>query len=161
MSEEMRAVVYYAPQDVRNETRPVPTAGAGELRVKVDACAVCGTDLKSYVSGNPRLKAPIVMGHEFTGLIDTVGEGVEGFSVGDRVVMATSISCGECYYCKRGWNNLCVDLAPMGFSYHGGMAEYTVIPARALKNGHVIKVPEASKPNTPRWPSRLAARSTR
>ena len=155
MTEEMRAVVYYAPKDIRTETRPVPVAGDGELRVKIDACAVCGTDLKSYISGNPRLKAPIVMGHEFTGIVDTIGAGVEGpsvedlsvegFAIGDRVVMATSISCGVCYYCKRGWGNLCVDLAPMGFSYHGGMAEYTVIPQRALKNGHVIKVPQGVK----------------
>ena len=145
MTQEMKAVVYYAPKDVRTETRPVPTAGDGELRVKIDACAVCGTDLKSYISGNPRLEAPIVMGHEFTGLVDTVGSGADGFSVGDRVVMATSVSCGQCYYCKRGWSNLCVDVAPMGFSYNGGMAEYTVIPARALENGHAVKVPRHVK----------------
>ena len=60
--------------------------------------------------------------------------------------MATSVSCGECFYCQRGHNNLCVDLAPMGFSYEGGMAEYVVIPERALRNGHVIKVPEGVPP---------------
>ena len=92
--------------------------------------------------GNPRILAPKAMGHEFTGLLDTVGKNVTGFSVGDRVVMATSVSCGECYYCRQGWTNLCVDLAPMGFTYEGGMAEYVTIPARALANGHAIKVPE-------------------
>ena len=137
----MKAVVYYAPGDVRVEEVAVPEAAAGELRVKVVACAVCGTDLKSYKHGNPRIKAPLAMGHEFTGLVDTVGAGAEGFSVGERVVMATSISCGRCRYCRQGWRNLCVDLAPMGFSYPGGMAEYTVIPQRALANGHVVKVP--------------------
>ena len=137
----MKAVVYHAPSDIRVETIPVPSCGDDELRVKVDACAVCGTDLKSYLHGNPRLKAPIAMGHEFTGLVETVGKDTAGFSIGDRVVMATSISCGQCFYCKRGWTNLCVDLAPMGFTYPGGMAEYTVIPSRALQNGHAIKVP--------------------
>jgi L-iditol 2-dehydrogenase len=137
----MKSVVYYGPKDVRVEDRDVPDCGAGEIRVKVDACAVCGTDMKSYLVGNPRLKAPIVMGHEFTGVIDTVGDGVTGFAAGERVVMATSISCGECYYCKKGWRNLCADVTPMGFGYDGGMAEYTVIPARAVVNGHVIKVP--------------------
>jgi L-iditol 2-dehydrogenase len=137
----MKAIVYYAPGDVRVEDAPLPQAAAGELRVKVDACAVCGTDLKSFKHGNPRIKAPLIMGHEFTGLVETVGAGVQGFAVGERVVMATSVSCGCCRYCREGWRNLCVDLAPMGFSYPGGMAEYIVIPACALENGHVVKVP--------------------
>ncbi len=145
MPQAIQAVVYHAPGDIRLESIPMPDCGADELRVKVDACAVCGTDLKAYLYGNPRLKAPIVMGHEFTGLIETVGAEVEGFAIGERIVMATSISCGECYYCRQGWTNLCVDLAPMGFTYPGGMAEYTTIPGRALKNGHVIKVPQSVK----------------
>jgi len=145
MSESMKAVVYHAPGDVRVETVPVPSCGRGELRVAIDACAVCGTDLKAYLHGNPRIKAPMVMGHEFTGLVETVGEGVEGFALGDRIVMATSVSCGECYYCRRGWRNLCADLAPMGFRYPGGMAACTAIPARAVANGHVVKVPEGVK----------------
>ena len=137
----MKEVVYYGPKDVRVESRDEPACGAGEVRVRVDACAVCGTDMKSYLVGNPRLKAPIVMGHEFTGVVDKIGDGVEGLALGDRVVMATSISCGKCCYCERGWLNLCADVAPMGFSYHGGMAGYTTIPARAIANGHVVKVP--------------------
>lgn len=137
----MKAVVYYAPGDLRVEDVPDPRAGPDEIRVKVDACAVCGTDRKSYQHGNPRIKAPLVMGHEFTGLIDTVGPRVEGFAIGERIVMATSISCGRCRYCREGWRNLCLDLAPMGFTYPGGMAEYTVIPGRAIDNGHVVKVP--------------------
>jgi len=141
VTDSMKAVVYHAPADIRVETVAVPSCGRDELRVKIDACAVCGTDLKTYVHGNPRIKAPMVMGHEFTGLVETVGAAVEGFSVGDRIVMATSVSCGECTYCKRGWPNLCADLAPMGFSYPGGMAEYTTIPARAIAGGHVVKVP--------------------
>jgi len=137
----MTAVVYYGPGDIRIEQIPIPDYGENELFVKVDACAVCGTDLKSHRSGNPRIKAPLVMGHEFTGLIEKCGTRIEGFNIGDRVVMATSVSCGECLYCQKGWKNLCVNIAPMGFSYAGGMAEYTVIPERAITNGHVIKVP--------------------
>jgi len=142
MADTMKAVVYYAPKDIRVESVPVPECGPDEIRAKVDGCAVCGTDLKSYLHGNPRIKAPLVMGHEFTGVVETVGGKVEGFAPGERVVMATSVSCGECYYCKRGFRNLCLNVAPMGFSYPGGMAEYVTIPARALEQGHVIKVPE-------------------
>jgi len=159
----MKAIVYHAPGDIRVEDVPAPTCGDDEVLVDVDACAVCGTDLKSQVHGNPRIKAPLTMGHEFTGVVREVGAAVEKgvrtllperpegccaqkgpdpfFRVGDRVVMATSVSCGECYYCRQGWRNLCSDLAPMGFSYPGGMAEQTVIPARALVNGHVVKTP--------------------
>jgi L-iditol 2-dehydrogenase len=137
----MNAVVYYGKGDVRYERTPLPVCGPGELRVKVDACAVCGSDFKTFNNGNPRMKPPIVMGHEFTGAVDTVGAGVGGFAVGDRIVMATSISCGECAYCRRGWNNLCVKLDPMGFSYPGGMAEYVIVPAIAIRNGHAVKVP--------------------
>jgi L-iditol 2-dehydrogenase len=138
----MKSIVYHAPGDIRVEDLPMPSCGDEELLVKVDACAVCGTDLKTQKHGNPRIKAPLTMGHEFTGLVQEVGsQAVGGLAVGDRIVMATSVSCGECFYCQRKWPNLCVDVAPMGFSYPGGMAEYVVIPARALKNGHVIKTP--------------------
>jgi len=141
--ESMKAVVYYGPKDVRVETVPLPQCADSEIRVRVDACAVCGTDLKAYVHGNPRIKPPQIIGHEFTGLVETVGEQVDGLSTGQRVVMATSISCGECFYCARGWPNLCTAVAPMGFAYPGGMAEFVTIPARALQHGHVIKVPES------------------
>ncbi len=139
--ETIKGVVYYAPGDIRVEQVPMPANGVDELLLRVDACAVCGTDLKSMLSGNPRIQAPRVMGHEFTGIIEKVGDSVEGFAVGERVVMATSVSCGDCYYCKKGHHNLCQELAPMGFSYEGGMAEYLVLPERAIRNGHVVKVP--------------------
>ena len=143
----MQAVVYHAPGDIRVEELPTPECGADTLLVKVDACAVCGTDWKSFKHGNPRIKAPLTMGHEFTGLVAQVGRQAEGgFAVGDRIVMATSISCGSCFYCRRRWPNLCVDLAPMGFTFAGGMAEYVVIPALALRNGHVVKTPRDLPP---------------
>jgi L-iditol 2-dehydrogenase len=142
----MKAVVFHAPEDERVEDFPKPECGAGEILVKVDACAVCGSDLKAFHVGNPRIKPPMVIGHEFTGIIEELSEGVDGYAVGDRIVMATSVSCGECVYCKKGLANLCVDLAPMGYSYPGGMAEYVSIPKRAVDNGHVVKVPSDMKP---------------
>jgi L-iditol 2-dehydrogenase len=144
----MKAVVYYAPGDIRVEDLPLPQAGPGELRVKVDACAVCGTDLKSYKHGNPRIKAPLAMGHEFTGLVETIGPGAEGFALGDRVVMATSVSCGQCRYCRMGFRNLCVDLAPMGFT-SGPWTTATWSRSRP-----------AFRPNKPLCPNRSPARST-
>ena len=142
----MKALIYRGPKDIRLETVPVPSCGEGELRVKVDACAVCGTDLKSYLHGNPKIAPPRIIGHEFTGVVDAVGPKASGFAIGDRIVMATSVSCGSCAYCRRGWTNLCVDMAAMGFKYEGGMAEYVVVPERALRNGHAVKVPTTVKP---------------
>jgi L-iditol 2-dehydrogenase len=138
----MKAVVYHAPGDIRVEDLPGLDCGRDQVLVAVDACAVCGTDLKTFQHGNPRITPPLTMGHEFTGRVATVGPQAKGgLEVGDRVVMATSVSCGQCFYCRRGWPNLCLNLAPMGFTYPGGMAEQVIIPARALENGHVIKTP--------------------
>jgi len=136
----IRAVVYHGPLDVRCEPVPLLDCGPDEIRVRVDACAVCGSDWKAYRSGNPRIKPPRTMGHEFTGLVETVGKNVSGFVLGQRVVMATSISCGACFYCRRGWRNLCEDLRPMGFYYNGGMAEFATVPARGLQQDHVVRV---------------------
>jgi L-iditol 2-dehydrogenase len=143
---EMQAVVYHGTQDVRVEQVPLPECSAGSLLVKVEACAVCGSDMKAFLSGNPRMRPPIVMGHEFAGII--VEADASGFVPGERVVMATSVSCGECPYCAQGWQNLCVNLRAMGFGYDGGMAEYVLIPAQAVNNGHVIKVPPSLKANS-------------
>lgn len=143
----MKAVVYHAPGDVRVEDVPVPACGADGMLVCVDACAVCGSDLKTFNVGNPRMKPATVMGHEFTGIVQEIGpEAAAGdLKVGDRIVMATSIACGRCLYCKRGWRNICQNIAPMGFSYNGGMAGYCLIPPPALAGGHVVKVPEGLK----------------
>ena len=142
----MKSIRYYGPKNIQIDDIPIPEIDSGELLVKIEACAVCGSDLKSFNVGNPRLKPPIVMGHEFTGEIVKIGTNITDFAIGEKIVMATSISCGDCLYCKKGWSNLCVNLAPMGFYFNGGMAEYTVIPSRAIKNGHVIKIPNSMKP---------------
>ncbi len=120
----MKAIQYHAPGDVRIEDIPVPQHKEDEVLLKIEACAVCGSDLKSFHVGNPRLRPPIVMGHEFSGVVVETGKEVNNIELNERIVMATSISCGECLYCRKGWTNLCVNLAPMGFHFNGGMAEY-------------------------------------
>jgi len=143
--ELMRAVVYHGQMDVRAEDIPYPECSSGELLVKVESCAVCGSDMKAYKSGNPRMQPPITMGHEFAGtIVETRSDAPYG--LGDRIVMATSVACGECIYCQRGWRNICSNVRPMGFGYNGGMAEYVVIPELAVRGGHVIKVPTSIDP---------------
>jgi len=95
----MRAAVYRGANDVRVETVPVPEIGAGEVLVKIHTCGICGTDLKKIHTGSH--DAPRVFGHEMSGTIVRVGDGVTGFAIGDRVMAYHHIPCGECYYCRK------------------------------------------------------------
>lgn len=134
-------VTFYAPKDVRiEEMTEIPKITEGEVLVKIEACAICGTDVKSFVSGNPRIKPPQVMGHELCGTIVEVGNGVTNYKAGQRVTMATTIGCGDCYYCKKGKTNRCRSAEAMGFDYAGAMAPYAKIPAKAVRQGHLIDV---------------------
>lgn len=134
-------VNYYAPKDVRiEEMREIPEIGEGEVLVKVEACAICGTDVKSFENGNPRIKPPQVMGHEFCGTITAVGKGVDFYRAGQRVTMAITIGCGECIYCKKGKTNLCKNAEAMGFHYPGAMGPYIRIPEKAIRQKHLVDV---------------------
>jgi L-iditol 2-dehydrogenase len=137
----MKAVRYYGQEDLRVEEILDPRPEAGGLLVKVEACAICGTDLKAYFKGNPRIKPPQTIGHEFVGEIVELGAGVEDYAVGERVTMATSISCGKCYVCRAGYSNRCEEIKPVSYDYPGAFAEYIAVPAAGVDGGNVIKVP--------------------
>ena len=137
----MKAVRYYGKEDLRVEDIAKPKPEKGGLLAKVEACAICGTDLKAYFSGNPRIKPPQTIGHEFVGEIVELGEGTTGFGLGERVTMATSISCGKCSVCRAGYTNRCEDIKPVSYEYPGAFAEYIAIPAAGVDGGNVIKVP--------------------
>jgi L-iditol 2-dehydrogenase len=127
----MQAILFYGPGDARLVETPVPTPGPGELLVRVGAALTCGTDLKSYRRGHPRIfKAlPSPFGHEFAGVVTAVGAGVERFAVGQRVVAANSAPCGACEYCREGRESLCERLEFL----NGAYAEYIVIPERIVR----------------------------
>src|SRR5258707_9729995 len=95
----MQAAVYRGKNDVRLETVPVPAIGAGEVLIRVHTCGICGTDLKKIAIGSH--SAPRIFGHEISGQIAAIGEGVKKFQVGDRVMVFHHIPCGECYYCRH------------------------------------------------------------
>src|SRR6476620_11276767 len=95
----MMAAVYRGMNDVRLETVPVPEIGPGELLLRVHSCGICGTDLKKIATGSH--SAPRIFGHETSGEIAAVGEGVRDFKAGDRVMVFHHIPCGECYYCRQ------------------------------------------------------------
>lgn len=134
------SVVYYAPQDVRIEPSDKLSAGKGEVLIQIESCAICGTDIKSYFKGNPRIQSPMVMGHELCGTIFELGDGVSEYRVGQRVTMATTIGCGNCRYCRMGKTNLCRNAEAMGFNYPGAMAPFMIVPEKAVRQGHLVEV---------------------
>lgn len=136
----MRAIVYHAPRDLRLEDQPVPRPGPGELVLKVGAALTCATDFKAYRQGHKLLlpKVPARFGHEFSGVVAAVGEGVAGLAAGDRVVAGNSAPCEGCFFCARGQSQLCdrIEL------HNGGYAEYDLLPARIVKH-NVHKLPDS------------------
>lgn len=138
----MKALRFYGVKDVRLDEVPVPSIGADEVLVRVAACAICGTDLRTLRYGHTRIKEPRIIGHEFSGIIVEVGSGVKDFRVGERVMVVPGIACGSCYYCRHGWENLCQHRKIIGFDLDGGFAEYVRIPAEAVEQGNIKKLPE-------------------
>ena len=138
----MKAIRFYDKGDIRLEDVEIPKVEPGGLLVKVQACAICGTDLKMYLKGNPRVKPPQIIGHEFVGKIVELGKDVESFAVGERVTMATSISCGRCWVCRAGYTNRCENLTPVSYDYPGAFAEYVAIPPAGVSGGNTVKVPD-------------------
>lgn len=132
----MKAIQYYGPQNIKLEEVMVKPPGEGEVVVKVMAALTCGTDVKTFRRGHPVLikNIPSGFGHEFSGIVEKVGRGVEEFKPGDRVVAANSAPCGECFFCRRGEYNLCENLNLL----NGAYAEYITVPARIVKKNMLI-----------------------
>ncbi len=139
MAQRMRAAVYYGIGDVRVEEVDVPEIGHGELLIRVGTALTCGTDVKTFKRGHPLLlsRVPTPFGHEYAGVVEEVGEGVQRFRPGMRVVATNSAPCGTCFYCKRGRPNLCPQLKSS--LVNGAFAEYIRVPAPVVRwNTHEI-----------------------
>jgi len=140
----MLAAVYRGQNDVRMETVPVPTIGAGELLVRVHTCGICGTDLKKIATGSH--SAPRIFGHETTGVVVTVGEGVTQFNQGDHVMVFHHIPCRECYYCRHKTFAQCETYKKVGCTagYEpsgGGFAEYVRVMDWIVDRG-TVRIPD-------------------
>ena len=124
----MQAVVKYGKENGMVELRdmPVPEIGAGDVLLEVKACGICGSDIEMWrgFSSSPT-HLPVIMGHEFCGVIDKAGTEVKTFKPGDRVVSETSAYvCGKCHFCKRGDYNLCPDRLGYGYGTDGAFTRY-------------------------------------
>lgn len=140
----MRAAVYHGKEDVRLETVPVPKIGPGELLIRVHTCGICGTDLKKIATGSH--SAPRIFGHETSGVVAAVGQGVTRFRVGDRVMAFHHIPCGECYYCRHKVFAQCPVYKKVGCTagYEpsgGGFSEYVRVMDWIVDRG-VVRIPD-------------------
>jgi threonine dehydrogenase-like Zn-dependent dehydrogenase len=105
----MRQLVFYGPGDFRIEEAPIPAAGKGQIRVRVQSCGICGSDVHGFIGKNKRREPLMVMGHEVAGFVTEIGEGVSGLAIGDQVTINPVVGCGVCQYCRRGEPNLCLE----------------------------------------------------
>jgi len=134
----MRVAMYYNNRDVRLEELPVPKIGPGELLLRTRASGICGSDLMEWYRIK---KVPLVLGHEITGEVAEVGEGVEGFSVGDRVFSTHHVPCGKCRYCLAGHQSVCDLLRTTHFD-PGGFAEFIRVPKINVELG-TLRIPDS------------------
>ncbi|HEX7405100.1 MAG TPA: zinc-dependent alcohol dehydrogenase family protein [Candidatus Nanopelagicaceae bacterium] len=125
----MRCIQTIKSGEFRLVELPKPEAGLGELVIKVGATGICGTDLHILAGEFPLAPFPLVPGHETAGTIVELGEGVVGFSLGDRVAVDPSIFCGKCEYCKKKRGNLCSNWGAIGDTIDGAFAEFVKLPA--------------------------------
>lgn len=138
----MKVATFYAPGDIRLDDVEEPRVSAGEVKIRVRACSMCGTDVKISRSGHPNMSPPQVMGHEIAGEITDVGEGVEGWAAGDRVQVIAAIPDGTCEECRAGRMTVCPHQLSMGYQFPGGFAEYMIVPREVLAVDGLNRIPD-------------------
>lgn len=138
----MKAAVFYGPGVVKVEKKAVPSMNHDEVLIRVMAAGVCGTDIHIYdgAKGASECSPPVVLGHEFAGIVEAVGENVTHVKVGDHVTVDPSIMCGKCYACKMGKPHFCETYSATGVTYDGGFAEL----AKAKEEQVYVLQPEVS-----------------
>jgi L-iditol 2-dehydrogenase len=138
----VKALKFHDPGDLRLEQIDEPEAGPGEVKIRVRACSMCGTDLKISRSGHPNMSPPQVMGHEIAGEIVQLGDGVDGWSAGDRVQVIAAIPDGTCPDCLAGHQAICPHQLSMGYQFAGGFAEHLIVPREVLAVDGLNRIPD-------------------
>lgn len=127
----MKAAVFLTGKRFEIQERPVPVPGEGEVLIRNMVCGICGTDVHIYhgEAGSAQVSPPIVLGHEYAGVVEALGPGVTGLRPGDRVTVDPNIYCGCCRPCRSGEKQLCEAMEAVGVTRDGGFAEYSAVPA--------------------------------
>jgi L-gulonate 5-dehydrogenase len=130
----VKSLVVERPGSLRLETRAKPEPAAGEVRIRVERAGICGSDIHILHGSNPFARYPRVIGHEFFGRIDAIGDGVNA-RIGARAVIDPVIACGRCYPCSVGRPNVCTELSVLGVHRDGGFSEFACVP---IGNVHLL-----------------------
>ncbi len=139
----MKAAVFYGPKEYKVEDVNEPKIAEDEILLRIHACGLCGSDLRTLQYGHPRITPPLILGHEISGEVAVLGRNSQGlYHTGDRLAIAPIVYCGSCSHCRNGRNELCSNYLEFGQAWPGGMAEYMRIPAVALRNGCIHIIPE-------------------
>ena len=141
----MKAVVYHGGTEVQYEDLAKPVPGPDEVLIKVAYAGVCGSDITIYTGKHKRVTPPITFGHEVSGEIVQLGEGVTDLRVGDQVVVEPLVPCGKCYACQSGSYNVCRNLRHLGIDIPGMFAEYVIARAeRAYRLPEGLSIKDAA-----------------
>jgi L-iditol 2-dehydrogenase len=142
----MKAAVIKTPGTILVENFPTPKPGNGEVLLKIEACAICGTDQR-VLKGEKHVDVPIV-GHEITGTVAGLGTDTKNILLGERYAVQTVIGCGECEQCKIHHENLCENgFKAIGYQWNGGFAEYMIMPKVGVDQGCLIPIPDTMSAN--------------
>lgn len=133
----MKALLLTAPKKLEMAEVPMPEIGPQDILVRVRHCGICGSDVHGFDGSSGRRIPPLVMGHEAAGVVERVGQQVQGFKAGDRVTFDSTVYCGNCFFCRRGDINLCDNRCVLGVStgeyrQHGAFAEFVAVPERIV-----------------------------
>ena len=144
----MQALKLFGKNDIRLAEAPVPSISDNEILLKVDAAAVCGTDIRMWQNGYKGVDEahPLILGHELAGTVAEAGKNITSFKKGERVALAPNIGCGICVRCVAGSPHLCDSYKAFGINMDGGFAEYTVVPEEAIRQGNLMALPEGVSP---------------
>jgi len=138
----MKAAILEGLDNMVVKETDIPVCDDHSVLVRVKSCAVCGSDIRIYHSGNSRVNPPQIIGHEIAGEVVEVGKNVTKLKVRDRVAIGADVPCGECTFCKAGIGNNCQINYAMGYQFPGGFAEYVLLNQIVINYGPVQKLPD-------------------
>lgn len=128
----MQALVYEGPRIMNLRQVSVPELKSDEVLVRVERVGICGSELGGYLGHNSLRKPPLIMGHEFSGVVERIGESAAGWAPGDRVTANPLVTCGTCRYCRNGESQLCGSRQLLGAHRPGAFAQFVAVPARNI-----------------------------
>lgn len=147
MAEMMNALVVRAPMDYGIEKKEVPRVPAGGILLRVLACGLCGSDLRTLRSGHRKVQLPFTIGHEICARVEKEGESYSGpWKVGETLAVSPLVYCGRCLFCQNGEFELCTHYREIAQAWPGGFAEYMALPQEAIEHGTIQLVPEGMDP---------------